>query len=74
MTDQLHKIKTIKKRYEKKWLRQEGIVAVGIGQIDDKIGIIVSVDGKMVPESFTLPEEIEGVPVKIKDTGLLRIF
>jgi hypothetical protein len=74
MTDHLHKIKNIKRRYEKEWLRQEGILAVGIGQIDDKIGIIVSVDGKMVRESFKLPEEIEGVPVKINDTGLLKIF
>ena len=71
---ELQKVKKIKKRYEKEWLRKKGILAVGIGKVDKGIGIVISVDSKSFTEKTSIPGDIEGVPVKIQDTGVLRSF
>jgi hypothetical protein len=72
----MYRIKSnrVKRRYERKWLGISGITAIGVGNIDDKIGIIVSVDTHTDITSVKIPAQVEGVPVKIIPVGKLRAF
>lgn len=74
MPGKLHKVKRIKKRYEKAWLQNEGIIAVGIGKVDNAIGIVISVESKSFADDNSIPADIEGVPVKIQEIGTIRAF
>jgi hypothetical protein len=70
---ELEFIRKIKKKYERSWLSIEGVVAVGIGHTTGEVpGIIVSV--KENPGRFrqSIPAEVEGVPVEIRETGEIR--
>lgn len=65
-------IKTLKRKYEKKWLKLDGVVAVGLGIDEDHPAIIVSVN--IDPDFFLnqIPKSIEGVKVVIRQTGKFR--
>jgi len=72
MYDQTKKATEVKQRYEKKWLGIRGVTAIGLGQIDDNIGIIISVDNITEIEQAQIPAQVEGIPIEIKLTGKLR--
>lgn len=70
MTEDLQKIREVKRKYAAEWLAIKGVAGIGIGNLSDKnIGIIVSVIklDKSIQEK--IPEEIEGVKVEIQETG-----
>jgi len=70
MSDQIEKIKIIKKKFEKTWLALEGVVAVGIGKTSDgNLGIIVSVKEHDKKYKQQIPSNIEGVLIEIQETG-----
>ncbi len=71
MSKQLDEIKMVKQRHEKKWLAINGVVAVGIGQVGNTAGIIVSVDKNTITEHIKIPPVVNGIPVEIKITGRL---
>jgi len=72
MTGEIEKVRAVKNKYEKEWLGRKGVLAVGIGKIENKIGIIISTDENINPEGFHIPSIVEGIPVKIKSSGTLK--
>ena len=72
MTGKIEKVRAVKNKYEKEWLGTKGVAAVGIGQIDDKLGIIISTDENINPASIHIPAFVDGIPVKIQTSGTLR--
>jgi hypothetical protein len=72
MAGEIEKVRKIKNKYEKIWLSSKGVVAVGIGRVSNKIGIIISVDQSINPENVHIPSDVEGIPVKIQSSGSLR--
>jgi len=62
----------VKRKNEKKWLRLKGVVAVGIGRIEDKPGIIVSVENDAWLSQNKIPSIIDNVPIKVQITGRIE--
>lgn len=65
----LLKAKQIKELNESKWMELEEVVAVGIGMIDDKPGIIISVKSAADSVRKKVPPKIDGVPIKVEKSG-----
>ncbi len=72
MTTQQPQALKIKKRYEKKWLRMEGVTAVGIGLSGNDSIIIVSVDGDADMVRQKIPAVVDRIAVKIELSGIIR--
>lgn len=62
----------IKQEYEKEWLAIREVTAVGVGNIEDKLGIIVSVSENPDKVREQIPNQVGGVPVTIQQTGAFR--
>jgi hypothetical protein len=62
-------IRQVKNKHEKEWMARKEVVAVGIGKTDGETGIIISVSAKSDKLRVEIEEQIEGVPVKIQQTG-----
>lgn len=60
---------SIKQEYEKQWLSIAEVVAIGIGRVEDTIGILVSVKENPEKVRKKIPNRIKGVPIKIQETG-----
>lgn len=72
ISDQTIRATAIKRRYEKKWLEITGVTAVGIGLVNNRIGIIISVEGNVNKVRTKIPQMIEGVPTLVQRTGTLK--
>ena len=72
MAGEIEKAREIKNKYEKNWLGRKGVLAIGIGLIDNNIGIIITVDQNINPENVQIPSDVEGVPVKIQSSGTIK--
>lgn len=70
--DDQQKVKQIKKQHERRWLAINGVVAVGIGKVDNKMGIIISVSGELHKIRAEIPGQINGVPIEIQQTGTIE--
>ena len=68
MADQ-QKVKEIKQQFERQWLAMDGVVAVGIGKIDNQAGIIISVSKNPDKVREQFGNRVKGVPVKVQKTG-----
>jgi hypothetical protein len=66
------KVAVIKKKYENEWLHLKGVSSVGIGLVNDTVGIIISVEGFEDRVRAQVPSEIEGIPIKIETSGAIR--
>ncbi len=75
----LQHAREVKARHEDDLLRRPGVVGVGVGlrrsggTLTDEVAIVVMVRNRaeidaLGPE-YALPDEIEGVPVDIQETG-----
>ena len=83
MSDQsIQHTQDVKRRHEAELLRKPNVVAVGIGyctrggQRTDDVCIVVSVKTKVpaaqLKRGEALPASIEGVPIDVVDTGVIR--
>ena len=83
MSDQaIQHTQDVKRRYEAELLRKPNVVAVGIGyrtrggQRTADICIVVSVKAKVPADRLkrgeALPASIDGVPIDVVETGVLR--
>lgn len=63
------KVAVVKEQYEKEWLAINGVAGIGIGKVDERMGIIISVIDDVEIIRKKIPSEIEGVPIEIKQTG-----
>lgn len=64
----------VKRKNEKKWLRLKGVVAVGIGRIEEKTGIIVSVENDAWLTQNKIPSLVDNVPIKVQSVGRIEAF
>jgi len=74
MRDPMKIALTIKRKNEKKWLRLKGVVAVGIGRIEDKPGIVISVENDAWLSQNKIPSTIDNVPIKVQTVGRIEAF
>ena len=73
MTNQLEKIREIKRKYENNWLAIKGIVSVGIGETSEgRLGIIISVKENTAKYEKQIEQNIEGVSIEIQETGEIK--
>jgi hypothetical protein len=74
MPVEMFKIREIKRKHEGKWQSVAGVTAVGIGKTSSgEYGIIISVkkiDRRVKKE---IPNEIDGVPIQIQETGEIKV-
>ena len=63
-------IRSLKKRYEKKWLAIPSVKAVGIGLLKDgESGLIISVEKDDVTLQNEIPRSMEGIAIEIQVSG-----
>lgn len=62
----------IKRQYQMEWLSLEGVTAVGLGQIGESMGIIISMEDEKHKKQTLIPTEIEGIPIKVEVSGPVR--
>jgi hypothetical protein len=72
MPDHKSKAGEVKKKFERAWLGMKGVSAVGLGLVNNTLGIIISVDSSESTIRAKIPAEIEGVPIKVESIGTLR--
>ena len=73
MSDQIERIREIKRKYEKNWLAIEGVVAVGIGRTSDgSMGLIISVKENASKIRKQIPPKIDEVLIEIQETGEIK--
>jgi len=77
--NQIKRVRAIKARYENRLLAWPGVMSVGVGLCrrddapTDEICIVVTVRNKRTVDNLSrdkaLPEQIEGVPVDVQESG-----
>jgi hypothetical protein len=82
--DLLNRARAVKARYEDHLLSQPGVLSVGVGlrqrggKLTDDVCIVVMVRDKSsidnLPPDQVLPEQIEGVPVDVQESGDIVIW
>jgi hypothetical protein len=83
MSDQsIQRALEVKRRYEQELRRKANVLAVGVGyrtkggQQTREVAIVVSVKNKVplsdLKPDDRIPAEIEGVPVDVVETGVIR--
>jgi len=83
MSDQaIQRVQDVKRRHEDELLRKPNVVAVGVGfrnrggQATQEACIVVSVKTKVpaaqLQRGDLLPASIEGVPIDVVETGVIR--
>ena len=69
----LDKIKSVKAKHEKDWLKIDEVVGIGIGLIeDDRPGIIISVKSGVNSVRRQMPTQVDGVSIAINESGEIR--
>jgi hypothetical protein len=83
MSDQtIQRTLEVKRRHEQELLRKANVLAVGVGyrtrdgQQTQEVSIVVSVKNKVPASNLKpgdrIPASLEGVPVDVVETGLIR--
>ena len=80
--DALQRASEVKARYECCLLRKANVLSVGVGYrqrrglLTDEVVLVVSVSRKMRRDQLhsddIIPGHIEGIPVDVQETGVLR--
>jgi len=80
--DVLQRASEVKTRHEARLLRKANVLSVGVGyrqrhgQLTDEVVLVVSVSRKMRRDQLQsddiIPGYIEGIPVDVQETGVLR--
>ncbi len=80
----LQHVQDVKRHHEAELLRKPNVVAVGIGyrtragQRTDEVCIVVSVTRKVpasqLKRADLLPAAIEGIPIDVVETGVIRAW
>jgi hypothetical protein len=66
-------IKNVKTKHESRLMSTPGVVSVGIGQDSrGQSAIIIGVENQDKLNTITLPEELDGYPVKVQVIGTIR--
>lgn len=62
----------VKQNHEKNWLRLKGVIAVGIGMVENKAGIIISVENNSNISNIKIPSSVNNVPIKVQSVGRIE--
>jgi hypothetical protein len=66
-------VKVIKAQHESRLMEMPGVVSVGVGQDEEGNQVIViGIESEAHLDELTLPEELEGFPVKYQVIGTIR--
>jgi len=65
-------IEQAQEKYQDQWMAIPGVVGVGLGAVDDEPVIKVLVLRKTPELEQKIPKEVEGYPVVIEETGVIR--
>ena len=66
-------ITAVKAKHASRLLAEPGVISVGIGrETDGQAIIIIGVDNKDSLDNLTLPQELDGYPVKVQVIGVVR--
>lgn len=66
-------VQEVKARHESRLMGQPGVVAVGIGRdADGREAIVVSLDRERPGARQSLPQALEGYPVRVQVIGTVR--
>ena len=69
----MSRIREVKQQYERIWLANKSVVAVGIGNTSKGVpGIIISVKKITLQIRKQIPAEIKGIPIEIQETGEIK--
>ncbi len=74
MTIKHEKALLVKQKYEKRWLKINGVTAVGIGSDQNNAVIIITVVDNQEKVRKQIPENIDGISVKIQASGKFKAF
>ena len=67
------KAKSVKRQHESSWIAIPGVEAIGIGMTTpEQIGIVISVSRPAAEFSEAIPNEIDGIPIIVRETGRFR--
>ncbi|MBN1934216.1 MAG: hypothetical protein JW934_06110 [Anaerolineae bacterium] len=79
---EMARIRAVKARYERKLMKKQNVVGVGIGfrevggQVTDQLALSVMVRQKLPLDQLRrrdiIPRELDGVVVDVKEVGTLR--
>lgn len=73
MQDDLDKIKSVRRRHEKKWLANPNVLAVGIGLLPDgRTGIVITVRELNVQVEQQFPSELDGIGIRLQQSDEIR--
>lgn len=70
MDEKLEKARQVKRAHEKEWLAIEGVVAIGIGIVQNgEPGIVIST--KVAPSAMprAIPEIVDDVHIEVRQSG-----
>jgi hypothetical protein len=70
--DERGRVLKIKRKHERKWLRIDGVTAIGIGMDNDCTAIIVSYSGNPDVIKKVIPASVDKVPVIFKYSGTIN--
>jgi hypothetical protein len=80
--DPVDRAQAVKEKYEPQLLNYPGVVGVGVGlrsrggELGEQVCIVVMVQKKQpasaLPPDELLPTELDGVPVDVQESGVLR--
>ncbi len=72
----------VKARYEASLMKKANVVGVGVGfrqrggELTYEVALVVSVTRKLPPAQLSpqdiIPDQIEGVPIDVRETGTIR--
>ncbi len=66
-------IQNVKSKHELRLMATPGVVSVGIGQDNEgQSAIIIGVESQDKLNAITLPEQLDGYPVKVQVMGTIR--
>jgi hypothetical protein len=69
MDEATEKAIRVKNMYRDEWLQIRDVVAAGVGIENGRPAVIISVEKRVSAVRRQIPEQIDGVPVIIRQTG-----
>jgi hypothetical protein len=73
MSQEIEKVRQVKQKHEKDWLKIPEIAAIGIGNTSSgKIGIVISLKTASAMARQQIPQEVDGIPIEVNISGEIR--
>ncbi len=72
MDEATEKAIRVKNMYRDEWLQISDVVAAGVGIENGRPAVIISVEKRASAVRRQIPEQIDGVPVIVRQTGELN--